>query len=360
MSSGASDSMNPMASAFAALHLRLRHDATGVESEDATIEAFLPRKSTPRAPQREEFGVVPGRRPPPLEGPTKIFLRGPEFGIPAPDDDHRLPDLEHWHVRPTTFGWIAEVPPKPRGGRPGPHRATQLLAGCLALALPSHALAQVPELPPAEAPAEAADPTAPIPTESEADPATAAVSVTPAPTPAPTVVPSPAPNPDTSVVDAAWEGVDGFQVIVELAGGKVLRGRVGAVQRDTFTLIDGTTGQILVIPKSSVASLRAQIPAPIPTQTGSGLIAGGAVLTAVATPVFLTGVTFLAICPSCTYLHLPMLIIGAGGLGGGIPMIVKGSRRRAAYQRAINQHQISPFVGRRPHGGWGGGLRLRF
>ena len=76
--------------------------------------------------------------------------------------------------------------------------------------------------------------------------------------------------------------------------------------------------------------------------------------------MFITGVTFLALCPSCTYFHLPMLIVGGGALGGGIPMISRGVQRRTAFQKALQEQRITPLVTRTPYGGWSGGLQLRF
>lgn len=164
---------------------------------------------------------------------------------------------------------------------------------------------------------------------------------------------------DPATVDAAWEGVDGFDVELELKGGVSMRGRVGAVQRDTFTLIQEETGHVLVLPKSGVLSLRVHMPPPVPAQRGNGLIAGGIVLTTIATPVFLTGLVFLGITPSSVALHLPMIMIGGGALAGGIPMIVTGARRRQAYVEAIQERGLLP-VASVTRQGWTGGLRFRF
>jgi hypothetical protein len=287
---------------------------------------------------------------------------------------------------------------------PGPRRAAQVLAGCLALVLatPADVLA-APATPttPVQAPAGQAKPAKPPRSSAPSASATptpapsAAPTVTPPVTPPPPALPpalppaslpsaepsstpadisdsttQPAPPPpapaisgdaaSAAIADAAWEGVDGIVVIIELKGGRVLHGRVGAVQSATFTLIDGDTGQILVIPKTGVSSLRAYVPPPVPTQTGIGLLAGGGILLGLGIPVFITGVTFVAICPDCTELHLPMLIVGGGALGGGIPMIVRGGQRRSAFQKALLEQRISPVVSRTPYGGWHGGLQIRF
>lgn len=342
----------------AALHLRFRDDAS--ESlAPPDVAAFL-RAATPEVDLDDALGVIPGPRPPADDAPLVVFFQSPDFGIPAPGYDHDVPDLTAWSVRSTAFGWVASVPPTTLRG-PGPRRTTQVLAGYLALALPSQALAQAPPSQPPPVQTPKSQPTS-APAATDPAPAVApAEATTPPPATTPTPLPqATAPKIDPSVTDAAWEGVDGFDVLVELKGGKVLRGRVGAVQAATFTLIDGSDGQILVIPKSGVSSLRAYIPPPIPTKTGAGLIAGGSILTSLGAPVFLTGVVFLAICPSCTYLHLPMLIVGGGALGGGIPMIVRGARQRTEFQKALQERRLSPMITRTPYGGWTGGLTLRF
>jgi hypothetical protein len=381
------------------LHLRFRNpEATSDGSgppEPPDVDAFLNGRRAGADPYMEdELGVLPGPRPVDPAAPLVIFLQNPEFEIPAPGYDHSLPDLTSWSVRPTTFGWIAHVSPPARSG--GPRRAAQLVAGCIALTLPfpANALTDAPASapPPVVAPATASTTTSTTTSTSKAPatstsgkapatpPAAAPAPATPAPTPAPAsaqpagstvpvasgsppaAIPPPAPRiQDTrAVADAAWEGIDGFLVVVELKGGRTLRGRIGAVQADTFTLIESTDGQILVIPKSSVSSVRAHVAPPVPTQNGGGLIAGGSVLTALGVPVFLTGIVFVAICPSCTYLHIPMLVVGAAGLGAGIPMITRGVQRRTAFQKAMEENRVIPMVSRTPYHGWTGGLQIRF
>lgn len=347
-----------------ALQLRFRDDAATSAPPD--IAAFLRAANTPSEPRStEDIGVVPGARPVEPDGPIVVFLQQSEFGIPLPGRGDDLPDLDSWSVRPATFGWIATVSPPTRGA--APRRAVQVLAGCLALALPIPiALAAPPASPQVQAPAPAkATATQPAPTTPEPAPTTPEPAPTPAPQVEPQLKPPPPPPPppldqSRALADAAWEGIDGFVVNLELKGGKTLRGRVGAVQTDTFTLIDSSDGQIRVIPKSGVSSVRAFIPAPLPTQTGGGLIAGGSILAAIGVPLFITGITFVAICPSCIELHVPMLVVGAGALGGGIPMISLGMQRRTAMQRAMNDHRITPVVRRTPGNGWMGGLQFRF
>jgi hypothetical protein len=386
--SGGGDTIVTMVFEPATLHLRFSDDAArSGPPAPPDVEAFLGRPPASADPQLEdEFGVLPGDGPVDPAGPLVIFLQHPEFGIPAPGHDG-LPDLGSWSVRPTIFGWLASISPPTRSA--GPRRACQVLAGCLALTLPipGNALADAPASPPQPVQAPAAATTSArtpaAPTTSTRAPASPPAIVpaspttsAPTPAPAPASVPTPPvttepaeakPTPppprvqDTRVLeDAAWDGIDGFVVVVVLKGGKNMRGRVGAVQADTFTFIDSADGQILVIPKSGVQTVRAYVPPPLPTQNGGGLIAGGSVLTALGVPVFLTGIAFVAICPSCTYLHIPMLVVGGGAMGGGIPMIAKGVKRRTAFQKALEEHRVVPMVSRTPGHGWTGGLQFRF
>ena len=148
-------------------------------------------------------------------------------------------------------------------------------------------------------------------------------------------------------------------VEIRLKGGRELQGRVGAVQRDTFTLIEAETGVVIVLPKSGVARLRVAVARPLPTETGTGFLAGGIVLTSVGTPVFITGVAFLAVCPSCVGLNVSLLLLGGGALGIGIPMLVGGSKRRQAYRAALRERQALPYVSRTGPS-WTGGIRFRF
>ena len=167
------------------------------------------------------------------------------------------------------------------------------------------------------------------------------------------------PGGDQALIDAAWEGVDGFEVELELVGGKTMTGRVGAVQRDTFTLIEAETGQVRVLPKSGVDSLRVRVPPAVPSKNGTGLMTGGGVLTTLSLPVFISGMVFLGVCPDCVELHLPMLFVGGGGLAGGISMIVAGRRRHDAFLKAVREQSVTPVVARTRHG-WSAGVRLRF
>ncbi|HET6582547.1 MAG TPA: hypothetical protein VFG69_03850 [Nannocystaceae bacterium] len=363
------------------LQLRFRgHEVACAPPEVAAFCRPPPTSAAEVHARPHEVAVLGGREPLAPRTPLVIFFQHADFGIPPIGSDARdePPDVSSWTVSATVFGWLASVPYERR--TLGRSRATWVIAACLPLALVSEAVAApvekgaiqrpkksqvvtpapVDETPPTEPSSDVADPfTSPVPPDdtSEVPAPGDDEAVAPAEPPVP---PKPVPaDSDVAILDAAWEGVDGFDVELKLKGGRRLRGRVGAVQQETFTLIESGSGAVLVLPKSGVVSLRARMPPKLPTKTGGGLLAGGIVLTSIAGPVFISGIAFVAICPSCTYIHLPLLIIGAGLLAGGIPMTVLGARRRMAYRKILDQHALSPVVSRTPHG-WTGGLRLRF
>jgi hypothetical protein len=368
------------------MELRLRFREHDGVNEPPDVEAFLRRRPSssagpegthpgsiePTAEPEEPIGVLAsGERLEP-DAPLMVFFRRLDYVIPAPGVLRRdaLPDLSSWSLRPTVFGWLASVPP-PRSDALRSRAVAWIVAACLPIVLPSEVMAAPrPELPPIQVPEVEGNPGSEASTESEpaSDPEPEETPTTTFdPTDAPPVsLPAPASSLDTggsnvdqATIDAAWEGVDGFDVELELKGGGSMRGRVGAVQADTFTLIQAKTGAVLVLPKASVVSLRVRTPPPMPTRNGGGAIAGGSVLTALGAPVFITGVTFLAICPSCTAIHVPMLLLGGGALGGGIPLLVRGARQRREYQEALQERALAPVVFRTPHG-WTGGIRFRF
>ena len=357
-----------------ALELRFRgHD----DDRPPAVEAFSRSPARATSGRPEAIGVWGGRRLP-SDAPLKIFLRHASYGIPPIGTGVEPPDLSNWSVRPTLFGYLADVP-RPTLRSPHASRAW-IVAACLPLVLVGGDAMAAPSLdaPAVQRPAKgAAVPDAPgdpiVEPEREAvgepdddhgldtDMGSIEPPVVTSPEPSDTgsLAPTGPFGPDPALVDAAWEGVHGFDVVLTLKGDRELRGRVGAVQRDTFTLIQAETGMVLVLPKSTVVSLRVHIPAPPPESRGTGLIVGGSVLGGIGTPIFLSGVAFLAICPSCTYIHLPMLLVGGGALAAGIPMLIRGAKLRKTYNRALRERALSPLVGRSEHG-WTGGLRFRF
>jgi hypothetical protein len=367
------------------LELRFReHDHT---DEPPNIEAFArPGFSAPNLPLQkrpEQIAVWGGRRALQPDASLKIFFRYAGHGVPKIESPLGLPDVSNWSVRPTLFGYLATVPPAHR--RPSRPSRAWIVAACLPLALASEAMA-APErdAPAVQRPDKAvsvpdpfdasgepgADPFVEPGTDSSVEGEAADAEPMPASAPerestedakpVPPEAPAAGPvGPDRALVDAAWEGVDGFDVVLTLKGGREMRGRVGAVQHETFTLIQADTGMVLVLPKSGVVSLRVRVPPAPPDKTGIGLIVGGSIFTSVGSPVFLSGLVLLGICPSCTSLHLPLLLVGAGALGAGIPMLMRGAKQRRVYNEAVRERALSPMISRSSHG-WTGGVRFRF
>lgn len=370
--------------ARSSIPLRFRDEMEPVEID---IAAFCgnPRGATAIADEPIAFAAKPEIAA--AHDHLRIFFQVAAFPIPAIvrlGSTEDLPDLGSWSLRPTAFGYIAEVPT----GRSKTRNASWVFAACLplAFAIPKLAAARdaAPEVqrPKSKSPPRLPDPEPPetpppadgeTPTGGETTTGSEATTDGETPTdgatdPSETSTADPFVGPETppppavaedAILDAAWEGVDGQDVDLRLKGGGKMRGHVGAVQRDTFTLIQEETGAVLVLPKSGVRSLRVRVAPPIPTKSGAGAIAGGVVLTTVGTPVFITGLVFVAVCPSCTYISLPMLFIGGGAIGGGIPLLVRGARRRDKWRAAVTARGVSAGIVP-TRNGWTGGVRFRF
>jgi hypothetical protein len=348
-----------------ALELRFRE---GDDDAAPDVAAFV-RVPRPRRDVTDPIAVIGGGTSP-RDAPLLVFFQHASFAIPRPQLLAPPLDVSSWRLRATMFGHLAAVEPATRRG---PQRTAWVLGAFLPIAFatqgaaaseptsvqrPTRKSVTKPELPPApdEAPAsaepiEATDPPA---NEPITDPFIE-TPVTDSPPP-----PPPAARSDPqALVDAAWEGVDGFDVDISLAGGGRMTGRVGAVQKDTFTLIQSGTGAVLVLAKNSVRSLRVQLPKPLPARNGVGALVTGGILTGVGAPVFISGLAFVAVCPTCPSLHLPLLIIGGATLAAGIPLLVRGSKLRRKYREAFEERAASPVVMRTPYG-WSGGVRFRF
>lgn len=350
---------------IAALDLRFRDGDDGDSPPD--IDAFAPRRVA-RAAAAEPIGVVGDARGHMPGAPVHVFFQHAGYGIPALHTGEQPLVLSSWSLRPTAFGWLAQVEPS---STRAPQRTAWVLGAFLPLVMVTEAAAAAaptsvqrpkkavtkPEPPPLPDP-----PPETTPEDEVVEPPVAEPETTPDPPPTsdPFTGPSaPVQLDERAIRDAAWEGVDGFDVEVTLKGGGKMSGRVGAVQRDTFTLIQDETGAVLVMSKSGVRSLRVRVSKPLPIRTGTGALVGGGILTAVGTPVFISGLVFVAVCGSCISLHLPMLMIGGAALGGGIPLIVRGSRLRDKYRNALLQRGLSAYL-MPSRQGWGGGLRFRF
>jgi len=235
--------------------------------------------------------------------------------------------------------------------------AALVLAACIPMFVPDVAAAQ------------AAGARQPAPS-SVVPPAPAPVVVTPPPVtlpPTPEVAPSATP-PGVPNLQAILYAMRGHEATI-FAAGRVISGLLVGVEGDFVMMVDeARDGKIAMIPKSQITEVRGKVRSvrhrgPLPPD-GIAQLAGGGVLVGIGGPLTISGLVFVGITPSFTPLWLPQLLPGLLMLGGGISLLVVGSRRRRAFREAIEMNNIarrmSPSFGRTPHGSWTGGLSLRF
>ena len=173
-------------------------------------------------------------------------------------------------------------------------------------------------------------------------------------------------GPNLQMVLQAMRGHEG---VVYTADTQV-RGLILAVEGEFVVMVNAEReGRIAMIPKAQIVEVRGMTkarkgPPPSDMPDGVGALAGGGVMTGLGAPLMISGLVFVGIAPSATYLYLPQVLPALLLLGGGIPLLVIGSRRRRAYNSAVMQSlasgRLTPAVQRTPHGSWTGGLSLRF
>ena len=289
----------------------------------------------------------------PMRARRPVFVRMQHWPIPAIStvteaaaaDEFLLADHAHGH-----FAWPQR---RPRAG------AALVLAACIPMFIPDIAAAQAASarrpapttvVPPAPAPA---------PVLVEPPP----VAIPPMPEVAPSATPPAVPN-----LQAILYAMRGHEATI-YAAGRVITGLLVGVDGDFVMMVDDQRdGKIAMIPKSRITEVRGKIK---PTRNrvalppdGTPQLAGGGVLVAIGTPLTISGLVFVSFSPSYLPLWMPQLLPGLLMLGGGIPLLVVGSRRRRAFQEAMYENRITrhmkPSFGRTPGGGWTGGLSLRF
>ena len=249
-----------------------------------------------------------------------------------------------------------------------PRRTAQralALAVCLPLGLPDVAAAQAAA--PVSAPA-----AAPVSAPAAAPVSAPAVRpvVAPAP-PAPVVPPAPNVTPGSlrATVEVILKSMNGREGVV-VARRATVSGLIIGVEGEMVTLIDySKDGKIVMLPKSDILEIRGRVPPPpissLPPR-GTGMVIAGGAMVGVGVPLMLSGLIFSALSASyAIYLGLPQIVPAAALLGAGIPLLVFGTRRRRAHEEALKKHVLAhgrllPTVGRTRHGGWTGGLVLRF
>jgi len=291
----------------------------------------------------------------PMRARRPVFVRMQHWPIPAISmvteapaaGDFVLADHAHGH-----FAW-----PQRRQSRAG---AALVLAACIPMFIPDVAAAQA-------AGARQPAPTTVVPPApvvvAPAPVVVAPVAVAPMPEVAPSATPPSVPN-----LQAILYAMRGHDATI-YAAGRVITGLLVGVEGDFVMMVDDARdGKIAMIPKSQITEVRGKTR---PTRSGGPLppdgtpqLAGGGVLVAIGAPLTISGLVFVSLTPSFTPLWLPQLLPGLLMLGGGIPLLVVGSRRRRAFQAAMYENRITrhmkPSFGRTPGGGWTGGLSLRF
>lgn len=290
----------------------------------------------------------------PMRAQRPVFVRMQHWPIPAistvteapATDEFVLADHAHGH-----FAW-----PQRRPSRAG---AALVLAACIPMFIPDVAAAQA-------AGARQPAPTTVVPPAPAAAPVVVApppVAIAPMPAVAPSATPPAVPN-----LQAVLHAMRGHEATI-YAAGRVITGLLVGVEGDFVMMVDDARdGKIAMIPKSQITEVRGKTR---PTRNrvalppdGTPQLAGGGVLVAIGAPLTISGLVFVSLAPSYTPLWLPQLLPGLLMLGGGIPLLVVGSRRRRAFQEAMYENRITrhmkPSFGRTPGGGWTGGLSLRF
>ena len=292
----------------------------------------------------------------PMRARRPVFVRMQHWPIPAIStvmeapaaDEFVLADHAHGH-----FAW-----PQRRPSRVG---AALVLAACIPMFIPDVAAAQA-------AGARQPAPTTVVPPAPAPAPVVVAppVAISPMPEVAPSATPPAVPN-----LQAILYAMRGHEATI-YAAGRVITGLLVGVEGDFVMMVDDARdGKIAMIPKSRITEVRGKTR---PTRSrgalppdGTPQLAGGGVLVAIGAPLTISGLVFVSLTPSYTPLWLPQLLPGLLMLGGGIPLLVVGSRRRRAFQEAMYENRVTrhirhmkPSFGRTPGGGWTGGLSLRF
>ncbi|MEZ4451013.1 MAG: hypothetical protein R3B09_16140 [Nannocystaceae bacterium] len=301
--------------------------------------------------------------------------------IPAPQGDSGADDLEAptdllalgtWSIEPVSEAMIAIAPARGPGAG---WRSLVVAAVSLPLVLGAGEVWAAPavqrpksasEAPAAAStPAPEAPPAAPeLPSEpSESGEAADAPEAERLDAAAPEDAPPPAGPPERHL-----QAMRGQEVSIVLAGGGRRKGRLVDVQGATILFVDySADGKIVEVPKAEIMEVRGLVaydrPAGVPDPRlpdGRGSLIGGGVAVGVGAPFFLASVVLGGFCPSCISVTLPLLVPGLVGLGAGIPLLVRGARRRRiSRESAFKVARVTPSAAP-VRGGWTGGLTLRF
>jgi hypothetical protein len=292
-----------------------------------------------------------------------VFVPQRHWPIPAISTDSSTemvtPTVDEFVLADHAYGHFAW--PRRRTSRVG---TALVLAACIPMFLPDTAAAQA---------AGARQPAAVVPAAPAPAAAPAPVVTTPPPTTAPVETAPVATAPALPSIQSILYAMKGHEAVVFVAGRKVT-GLIVGVDGDFVMMVDeDRDGKIAMIPKARITEIRGKTSStPRPRSRegvelppdGTGALAGGGVLVAIGGPLMISGLVFVGITPSYTPLWLPQVLPALLFLGGGIPLLVMGTRRKRAYQQALFENRlarrVAPTFGRTPGGGWTGGLSLRF
>ncbi|KIG11875.1 hypothetical protein DB30_02375 [Enhygromyxa salina] len=176
-----------------------------------------------------------------------------------------------------------------------------------------------------------------------------------------------------------WEGMLGKQVALQMKDGAAVGGMVVAQSSTDLAIARGADGTVVSVPKAQIAGVRLRPESassgaagggstvPVgsrPLQDGRGLHGGGIVMLTVGSVLALSGTVMMAISVSYVAISLPLLLIGLGTAGGGIGMLVAGTKKRRAFNEAWGIPvragvQLTPTLAAGRNGGQAG-LVLRF
>lgn len=358
------DDLSPLGDLVTASLIAARVDWVDREPGRAQAPVFVTQRHWPIPPISEPASSIEREAP----APERFFLA----------------DHAHGH-----FAW-----PRPRR-QPSRSGAALVLAACIPILVPNTAAAQAPaaRTPAVQSPAARSSTAQPPPAQpptAQQPPAQPSIAQSPAPIipPAPAPAPLPPPPPTTAVtpeldrpqavqgpahvsLQAVLYALKGHEALV-FVGDRMISGLIIGVDGGFVMMVDeNREGRIAMIPKEQITDIRGKVRSQprggvtgvkLPPD-GTGMLAGGGILVAIGAPLFISGVVFVALAPSYAPLWAPQLLPAMAFLGGGIPLLVSGSRRRQAYNQAMFESRLgrlTPAVGRTPHGAWTGGLTLRF
>ncbi|KIG17065.1 hypothetical protein DB30_03662 [Enhygromyxa salina] len=174
---------------------------------------------------------------------------------------------------------------------------------------------------------------------------------------------------------ALWDGLRDRRVILQLVNGAELGGTVVAHSGSDIALARASDGTVVSVPKAEVKGVRAR---PLttrdsggglplgnrPTDSGHALYGGGVALLSFGVPFSVAGTAMLGVCPSCLYIHLPLLLPGIALVTGGAIALKRAKQRNSAFRKAwgiplAGRMQLTPSLAFTRAGGEVG-FALRF